>query len=319
MEARTALGFFSTLESNPFVIAEANALGVHHGRTTQNVATPETRPTAVAYAMAGMGVILHTTNGTVPLGMASKPLADDAAITTFKAQLGAHLDKFKPALLAIGNEENWSGYYTGTPQQYLTELAAAVEVAHAHDILVTNGGINSPALAILVFEDYIARGLPDDAGDFAARAFAVPQLAWVLDDLKDGELDAPGHPQFLASVVAARALVPAYAQAPIDYVNFHWYIDDEQALGEAIDYLGKATGKPLVSTEIGQGTIDGDVVTAHLQTLVTQQRLPFVVWYDEEGSAGAVGLHEPDMQPPALRPNGEAFAKFVSDHPDLLQ
>lgn len=156
------------------------------------------------------------------------------------------------------------------------------------------------------------------AMDFAARAFAPPQLAWVRDDLQDGQLDGAGHAQFLASVVFARELVKGLSTAPVDYVNFHWYIDDEPALGEALDYLARATGKPLVTTEIGQGLIDGAIVTSHLQRLVVERRLPFVIWYDAEGSGGARALHDAGP-PPVLRPNGVAFAQFVHDHTSLLE
>jgi hypothetical protein len=169
-----------------------------------------------------------------------------------------------------------------------------------------------------VIEDHVAAGHMAQAMDFAARAFAPPQLAWVRDDLQDGQLDGAGHAQFLASVVFARELVKGLSTAPVDYVNFHWYIDDEPALGEALDYLARATGKPLVTTEIGQGLIDGAIVTSHLQRLVVERRLPFVIWYDAEGSGGARALHDAGP-PPVLRPNGVAFAQFVHDHTSLLE
>jgi hypothetical protein len=101
----------------------------------------------------------------------------------------------------------------------------------------------------------------------------------------------------------------------MDYVDFHWYTDDDQVLAEVVDYLRRATGKPVVTTEIGQHNTSPDVVTGHLQTLVSDLRLPFVIWFDADGIP-AQGLHDGIGQ---LRPNGQAFRDFAASHGELLR
>jgi hypothetical protein len=105
----------------------------------------------------------------------------------------------------------------------------------------------------------------------------------------------------------AKELIPAFRRSRMDYVNFHWYFDDDRSLRQAVRYLRRATGKPVV-TEVGQHNTEPAVVTGHLRTLVKRLRLPFVIWFDADGTP-ALGLHD---APGALRPNGMAFRDFVA-------
>jgi hypothetical protein len=81
-----------------------------------------------------------------------------------------------------------------------------------------------------------------------------------------------------------------------------------------VDYLRRATGKPVVTTEIGQHNTGPGVVEAHLRTLVIEKRLPLVLWFDADG-VPAMGLHD---APGALRPNGDTFTAFVQAHDDII-
>ncbi len=100
----------------------------------------------------------------------------------------------------------------------------------------------------------------------------------------------------------------------MDYVNFHWYEDDSQALHEAVEYLRRATGKAVITTEIGQHNTDPAVVSGHLKAVVEQLRLPVVLWFDADGIP-AMGLHD---APGELRPNGMTFKYYVAAHDNLI-
>lgn len=69
----------------------------------------------------------------------------------------------------------------------------------------------------------------------------------------------------------------------MDYVNFHWYREDDRALEEVVDYLRRASGKPVVTTEIGQHNTDPGLVTQHLTTVIDELHLPLVLWFDADG------------------------------------
>jgi hypothetical protein len=53
-----------------------------------------------------------------------------------------------------------------------------------------------------------------------------------------------------------RRLLRSYRAAGADFVNFHWYESDPEALREVVDSLRSQTGLPAVSNEMGQRTDD---------------------------------------------------------------
>ncbi len=114
----------------------------------------------------------------------------------------------------------------------------------------------------------------------------------------------------------ATELVPLLASSNVDYVDFHWYIDDDHALQEVVEYLQRATNKPAITTEIGQHNTTTSVPTGHLGKLVQALHLPIVIWFDWDGIP-AMGLHEPGS-PGARRDNGAVFKSYVARHRDLV-
>lgn len=82
-------------------------------------------------------------------------------LALYKKVLGEVLDKYQLEVLVIENEENSAAlFYSGTPEEYHSELKAACEVAHAKRIKCTNGGFVSSLVALLVADNYRGGEIP---------------------------------------------------------------------------------------------------------------------------------------------------------------
>jgi hypothetical protein len=100
--------------------------------------------------------------------------------------------------------------------------------------------------------------------------------------------------------------VAAFRSRRMDYVNLHWYFDDDRSLRQSVRYLRRATGKSVITTEVGQHNVEPAVVSGHLRTLVKRLRLPFVIWFDADGTP-ALGLHDaPVPCDPMVWPSGRS-------------
>jgi hypothetical protein len=317
---RTRLGGFTPLLTGTVgfedMVTEARALGIGTLRFSQTLGAPA-RPAFSLFERDGIAAVPTIRNDPQPDGQGNNPAhppATPEALAAFRSQLGELLDGVPhPALLMVENEEVAPRFFAGTMAQYVQELNAATDVAHARGIRVTNGGITNELVKLLVWQDYKDRGLDALAYDFAGRAFAVhPNVVRALRAQPFAGLPIPA---LQAAWDRTEELIPAFRKSAMDYVDFHWYTDDDQVLAEVVDYLRRATGKPVVTTEIGQHNTSSDVVTGHLTTLVEELRLPFVIWFDADGIP-ARGLHDNIGQ---LRPNGQAFKDFVASHGELLR
>ncbi len=187
---------------------------------------------------AGLQLVL-TVRNSGPL-----PTAPPSDLAAYQRTLSQVLDKYRPVVLAVENEENSALFYTGTPQDYAAELKAACQVAHQKGIPCTNGGLVSTLVALLVYEHCLETGQESKARDFAARVF-TPEEQRLLNS-----------PQAQEQLRKGKALLQAYRAAGVDYVNFHWYIADTRALEEAVAYLRAQTGLPVITNEVGQSTDD---------------------------------------------------------------
>ncbi len=240
---------------------------------------------------AGLKLVLTVRNsGPLP----TSPPSDLAA---YQRTLGAVLDGYRPVVLAVENEENSPLFYTGTAEDYGAQLKAACQVAHQRGIPCTNGGLVSTLVALLVYNHYLETGQSAAAQDFAARAF-TPEQQQQLNSARVRE-----------QIDKGKALLQAYHAAGVDYVNFHWYIADTRALGEAVTYLREETGLPVITNEIGQFTDDPNQTTAVMAKIV-ELGLPIAVWFSLDGPK-AKGLVNKDG---SLRLTGEAFKRFIEQN-----
>lgn len=294
------------------VITEARALGLRTVRFSQDVATPSLRPAFNVFARQRMDLVLTLNNEQRADATGHRPGRPPVGTTALKAyqrRVARVLDRVaRVKLVQIENEEIEPNFYSGTMARYVAELNAAVTVAHRRGLRVTNGGITTRALALLVWEDYRKRGLFAQADDFAGRVFTEPTDRATLRDLRRRPFRGLSRERLQAAWDRARQLIPAFRRSRMDYVNFHWYRADDRALREAVTYLRRATHKTVVTTEIGQYDTSPSVVTGHLRSTVELLRLPFVVWFDADGIP-AHGLHD---APGQLRPNGQAFKSYVA-------
>ena len=224
------------------------------------------------------------------------PTAPPSDLAAYQRTLGQVLDKYRPVVLAVENEENSALFYTGAPEEYAAELKAACQVAHQKGIPCTNGGLVSTLVALLVYDHYLETGQSATAQDFASRAF-TPELQRELNS-----------PQVQDQISKGKALLSAYRAAGVDYVNFHWYIADTRALEEAVAYLKAQTDLPVITHEVGQWTDDPNQTTAVMGKIV-ELGLPIAVWFGLDGPK-ARGLVNLDG---SLRPTGQAFKRFIEE------
>lgn len=321
------------------VLAEAEAVGVDTVRIGQKV-TEERNGYVRALSAGGQRLVLDVKAGEWP----QEPPTTAGELEAYRGDLDRLLDQVEPALLAVENEETVDEFVTGTPDQYLGELRAAVDVGHRHGVPVTNGGIPFEILTLVVWNRLRTTEGTAVADRFLGTAADTPtrQLARDTARLRGTPASDPDPYARLGSATKrqawkdAEALIEEYGTDPgdvgIDAFNFHWYATDEEgfrttgaytdadALRQAITVLEEMVDKPVITNEIRQWGDTAAAPEAYLQVLVAEQRLPLVVWFDADGIP-ATALHDFD---PArrlagdLRPNGVAFSRWLHAHPELV-
>ncbi len=217
-------------------------------------------------------------------------------LEAYRRTLAEVLDRYRPAVLVVENEENSALFYAGTPAEYAAELEVACMVAHERGIPCANGGLVSSLVALLVYDD--ARRA-DDAGRverIAGSAF-TPEERTQLDSARAQEQLRKGE-----------ALLASYRAAGADYVNFHWYIAEPEILAEAVAFLRARTGLPVMTNEVGQVTDDPEDTTAIMAGVIATG-LPIAIWFGLDGPK-ARGLVDRDG---TVRPTGDAFRRFIVD------
>jgi len=258
----------------------------------------------------GYKMILNVNNDRA---VAGNPAPFPTDIAAYKAKLSNLLSVYRPESIVVENEENTYQYHTGPLSDYISELQAAIDVAHQQGLKVTNGGITSE-IFFLVWKDYMARGLTDSAANFASRTMSPSVIA-----------DLPAlanHPYLAGKVSNAEYLISQYKILNLDFVNLHWYepIADNfsstasflnmDAFKETVNYLKRATGKNVITNEYGQDNMDPAITSAMMQAIL-DIKMPYAIWYDGDGTS-ARGLHETGTT--TLRSTGIAFKNFIAEH-----
>lgn len=224
-------------------------------------------------------------------GGASSPPAD---LARYQAELRQALFRYRPALLAVENEENSNLFYSGSPEEYLRQLQAACQVAHELEIPCTNGGLVATLVALLVYDHYLRQGHGEAAQAFAGAISEVDLLTLYRSPVANRQLEKGWQ------------LLRGYASAHADFVNFHWYFGSTSALRQAVSFLRAQSQLPVVSNEVGQWNRNPQQ-TAEVMQALWQLRLPVAIWFALDGPK-AYGLVDADGN---LRPTGMAFARFT--------
>ena len=310
------LGAFIPLQSNGIyttpagMLDEAQALNVHVLRAEQDITKSVTQQRLdFAAAPAGIKTVLTIRDNPVP-GPLNHPTVypphTQQELDTFESDLRTSIMASPPALIVVENEEVGSPFVSGPEADYIGELQSALKVGHEFGIPVANGGIVSTVAVLLTWHDLFRQKNHVKADDYAMRAFpgTVSPLLQAMLDSNDGTLplSSPWRDDF----DRGQQLIADYAkQSDLDFVNFHWYVDDAKALKQTVKYLRSATGHEVISHETGQHNTDPAVVTSRLKTF-DQLHVPWVIWFDADGMP-AYGLHDMHM-PGTLFANGVAFA-----------
>jgi hypothetical protein len=290
--------------SNELRLGRLQALGTKRVRLVARLDSLPSERVDDAHAQ-GFEVMLTVTNGEFPAG----PPADVAA---YQAKLDQALSDHPTPVVAIENEPTADKFYAGTPDQYLAELAAAVPVAHAHGIKVSDGGLVSAGVQLATWEDLWLHQGCAAADHYAALAFPWSRIGGqVITDLPScADPNRPilgTNPKALQVLNDTNALIAGFRSIPTDYVNFHWYQSTPEAMETTVDFLRRATGKQVVTNEIGQFDTSPDTLRGLLD-MAAKLHIPWVTWFASDGSGGAMGLFNPDN---SIRSNGIAFRDFV--------
>lgn len=249
-----------------------------------------------AAVSAGLKLILTVRNNGGTPGVPTTPPTD---LNAYKQTLGQIVDKYKPEVLVIENEENSGAiFYSGTPQQYLAELKAGCEVAHQKGIKCTNGGLVSSLVVAMVASQsnnptqYLQKALVGAKADLASQI---------------------NSPAAQKQISKGKELVTGYKAAGADFVNFHWYVADPSTISEAVNYLRSTSGLPVITNEVGQQANSDPAQVTNVMSELSKQGLPYIVWFsmDTNPPNGARALNDTNG---SLRPNGTAYASFISSN-----
>ena len=272
-------------------------------------------PPCGAPRRAGLKTALTVRNGGSD-GLPRRPSSPPDDLPAYRHTLADVLDAWKPDLLVVENEEGNPRFFeTGrTPAEtaaaYGRELGAACEIAHAKGAACANGGLTGDRAAAFAWLTLLSRQDADTACDFARRAFSEPN-----DRDRGQRLCAYRSADEVPAAVRAAMLgniedlLAQYRTQPVDRVNLHWFGHDAGALAIVAQLLAQATGKPVMSNEIGQ--LRGDSDPANVRPLLRAafaSGLDPAIWFSID-TPTTVSLFNLDG---SLRPGGREFVHQMS-------
>ncbi len=284
--------------SIPKRIEIARELGVSFYRPNDIQPVNLNCPECDAAKNAGLKLILTVRNGEGARTQATPP-KDKQAYKNFISEV---LDRYKPYLLVVENEQNSSLFYNGTAEEYLEELKLACEVAHLKGFKCADGGIVNSLVIMLVANEYEKQGKPKMADLYLKKALDPENYRKIVSS-KNTSI-------YKNQIETGTKLLEGYKKAGADYANFHWYSSSSEAFEEAVLFLRKKTGLPLITNEMGQQKSDDPTVVTSLMEKVVKLDLPIAVWFSADIPifGQARGLVDANGN---LKENGLAFKKFI--------
>ncbi|PKU23835.1 hypothetical protein [Telmatospirillum siberiense] len=266
-------------------------------------------------ARAGLDVALTVRNG----GWDYTPRRPSTAPTdmeAYKQTLTSILNAWKPKILVVENEENNPQFYRAgaTPSENLAaygrELTTACSVAHAQGIACTNGGLSSEAASAVTWFTMLERGASETACGFAKRAFSGTNGGPTAETLCQYRTSADVPADVKTALLRdGEQMLAFYKAAPIDMVNLHWFGRDAAVLANIADVVAHASGKPVMSNELGQWRWDADPLNVRplLRAAFAAGVRP-AIWFSID-TPSTLSLFEEDG---SLRQTGREFAHQMS-------
>ena len=300
----------------------AKALGVNYVRTKIDIQGWDgTSEAYEAATNAGLKVLLNINYG-VPRNAAGEhdPVPFPTDMNAYTKSLNSILNKYKPELVVIENEEDNPNYHEGSADDYINQLKTAIPLVHSKGLKVANGGITVREICLIIVDDYMQRGEKEKAMNFAQKAFPANFAARL------GTGNMMKNPQISRQVEFGRKIIEAYKTLDLDYVNFHWYEPvqargkgqdasavsfDPETFGFVVNYLKTKTGKPVMSNEYGVLETSAELVKSLLKA-VKDNGLSYAIFYSADGGPGkAIALQNAGGD---LRDNGKAFRDFIKQN-----
>lgn len=298
----------------------AKALGVDYIRARLNIdGWTGSDDACDIYQNAGLKLILNVNMG-IPRNAAGEhdPVPFPTDMSAYSKKLNSILDKYKPEVLVVENEEDNPNYHSGDADDYINELKTAIQIAHSRGIKVTNGGITFREVCLIIFDNLMQNGKQQQAREFAQNVFP-PAILMRLKNLS--------NPMVKKQLDFGRKIIAAYKTLDLDYVNFHWYepvkargangvnkndtIVDQKIFEFVANSLKTMTGKQIMSNEFGVFNPSIGLIKGLLQA-VYDADLKYAIFYSADGGPGkAVALQNLSGD---LRENGVAFRDFVRQH-----
>jgi hypothetical protein len=296
----------------------AKALGVNYMRARVDIKDWNgSNPAYDTYAGAGLKVLLNINYG-IPRNELGEhdPIPFPTDMNAYSKVVNSVLDRYKPAVVVVENEEDNPFYHTGSADDYINMLKTAIQIAHSKGLKVTNGGITVREVCLIIYDDLVQRGEKQKAMDFISKA-VPPAFLQRLNHLD--------NPQITRQIEFGRKILAAYKTLDLDYVNFHWYEPvraranaaagdvefNPQIFSFVAHYLKEKTGKPVMTNEFGVLNASPDLVKNILRA-VYDAKLSYAIFYSADGGEGkAVALQNAGGD---LRENGMAFRDFIKQY-----
>jgi hypothetical protein len=294
----------------------AKELGVKYVRGRIDIkAWSGTNAAYDTYINGGLKVILNINYG-IPRNSEGDhdPVHFPVDLDKYSKSVSSILDKYKPELVVIENEEDNLLYHIGSAEEYINELKAGAAVAHSNGLKVTNGGLTVREVCLIMYDDYLQHGEQQKAQEFAKKVFP---------DVFMNRLNNTDNKKMGQQIEFGRKVIKAYKDINMDYVNFHWYEPvamrfgatptesfnfDESVFISVANYLKQVTGKPVINNEFGV-FITSPKLIKNLLNAVYKAGLRYAIFYSADGGAGkAVALQNGNG---TLRENGKAFREYV--------
>ena len=302
-------------------IQVAKALGLNYIRVRTDIDTYNgTINNYDEFASAGFKIILNI-NYSVPRSATGEkqPVPFPTDLEAYSKTFTSILDKYKPELVVVENEEDNPFYHSGSADDYINELKTAITICHSKGLKVTNGGLTVREIMLLAFDDLMRSGKKQEAYDFAGRAF--PQQ--YLNKLNNYEK----LPMAQRALSFGRQVIEAYKTLDLDYVNFHWYEPvsargkkdlnalnkehiDPAVFNAVVNYLKLTTGKPVITNEFGVMNSSPTLIQELMQQ-VLNANMDYAIFYSGDGAGGSKALQNGDG---SLREIGDAVRDFIQQH-----